>query len=144
MPIAQVLINEGFDVFRIDASPTHVAAFRGRFPGVPVACEAAPDSAFFNRTFDAAVCVGPLLPLTARDQRTVIRRIANVLEPGGRLLFGAPIEIGKWRDVPTGRCSTSLGSKEYEPLLRQAGLQLVDDHVDEGQNHHYDAAKPPA
>lgn len=32
MPISQVLIDEGFDMYGVDASPTLTAAFRERFP----------------------------------------------------------------------------------------------------------------
>jgi 2-polyprenyl-3-methyl-5-hydroxy-6-metoxy-1,4-benzoquinol methylase len=52
VPISQVLIERGFHVYGVDASPTMVAAFRARFPTVPVECAAVEDSDFFGRTFD--------------------------------------------------------------------------------------------
>lgn len=141
VPIAQVLVDEGFEVFGIDASPTLIAAFRHRFPNAQSACEAAQDSAFFGRTFDAAISIGLLFLLAEHDQRKVIRRIANSLNPGGRLLFSAPREICEWRDTLTGRRSKSLGAEGYELLLQESGLYLVGCHVDEGENNYYDAVR---
>lgn len=142
VPIAQALIEEGFEVFGIDASPILIAAFQRRFPGVFSACETAQDSAYFHRKFDGAVCVGLLFLLTEKDQQQVIRRVANSLMAGGRFLFSAPREKCEWRDTLTGRNSMSLGSEEYERLLRETGLEPVGSCVDEGGNNYYNAAKP--
>ena len=37
----------------------------------------------------------------------------------------------------TGRRSRSLGAQTYERLLREAGLTLVAQAHDEGENHYY-------
>ena len=58
VPISQVLIERGFMVYGVDASPTIVAAFRTRFPNVPVECAAVEDSDFFARTFDGVLAWG--------------------------------------------------------------------------------------
>lgn len=58
LPITEVLINAGLNVYALDASKTLVAAFRARFPDTPVACEPVEDSAFFHRSFDAVVAWG--------------------------------------------------------------------------------------
>ncbi len=55
VPISEAIMAEGCTVYGVDASPGLVAAFRARFPGVPVACEAVEDSPFFHRTFDGVV-----------------------------------------------------------------------------------------
>lgn len=140
-PIARTLIDAGFDVFGIDASPTLIAAFRQRFLGAQSACEAAQDSAFFDRTFDAAVSVGLVFLLAEDDQRKLILRIAQALRPEGRVLFSAPREICEWQDTLTGRRSISLGAEAYEELLRASGLQLAGALVDEGGNHYFDAVR---
>lgn len=139
VPITQVLIEEGFDVRALDASPALLAVFRRRFPDVPSACEAAQDSAFFNRTFDGAVSVGLLFLLSEEDQQKTIRRIAKALKPGGRLLFSAPRERCEWLDMLTGRPSRSLGEEAYSALLQDSGLRLVGCCADEGENNYYDA-----
>ena len=58
VPISQALIERGFKVYGVDASPTIVAAFRARFPGVPVERAAVEDSNFFTRTFEGVVAWG--------------------------------------------------------------------------------------
>lgn len=118
-----------------------VAAFKRRFPGVEIACEPAERSRFFERAFDGALAIGLVFLLPADSQRDVIRRMAAALKPGGGLLFSAPREIGVWDDLLTGRRSLSLGAEEYRRIAAGAGLQMVGEHVDEGENHYYEARK---
>lgn len=141
IPITQVLVQEGFQVSGIDASSTLIAAFRRRFPHVPSACEAAQDSLFFHRTFDAAVMIGLLFLLSEQDQRHVIHRVAGSLRPAGRFLFTAPRERCTWPDALTGKPSRSLGAEEYERILQARGFRLIGSHVDEGGNHYFDAIR---
>ena len=68
-PISQALIERGFNVYGVDASPMMVAAFRARFPGVPVECAAVEDSDFFSRTFDGVVAWGLFFLLDVEVQR---------------------------------------------------------------------------
>jgi SAM-dependent methyltransferase len=142
VPIAQALIEDGFTVFGVDASPQLIAAFRRRFPSMQAACEAAQDSMFFHRRFAAAISVGLLFLLDMDDQHRVLRGVAQALEPGGRFLFSAPREACEWRDVLTGRLSRSLGRQEYERLLDASGLRLLGCRFDEGENHYFDAVRP--
>ncbi|ADU14374.1 class I SAM-dependent methyltransferase [Asticcacaulis excentricus] len=142
VPIAETLIEAGFAVSGIDASPRLVAAFHARFPEAPVACEAAQLSAFFGRTFDAAVCVGLIFLLSKVDQAALIGRVAQALKPGGRFLFTAPLQACEWPDTLTGRLSRSLGQTAYAALLDAHGLSLVASHSDEGGNHYYEAIRP--
>lgn len=142
VPIAEALMEAGFAVSGIDASPRLVAAFHARFPDAPVACEAAQLSAFFDRTFDAAVCVGLIFLLSEADQAALIGRVAQALKPGGRFLFTAPLQVCEWRDNLTGRLSRALGQAAYTALLEACGLSLVASHHDEGGNHYYEAIKP--
>jgi 2-polyprenyl-3-methyl-5-hydroxy-6-metoxy-1,4-benzoquinol methylase len=87
LPITKVLVSEGLHVYAIDASPSLVEAFRHNLPDTPVACEPVEDSLFFGRTFQGVVAWGLIFLLTPEKQRRVIQRIADVLKPGGRLLF---------------------------------------------------------
>jgi SAM-dependent methyltransferase len=140
VPIAQALIEDGFIIFGIDASPTLLTALHLRFPDVPVACEAVQDSVFFHRAFDAAVAIGLLFLLSPDDQRKVFYQVADALRPRGRFLFTAPRQACEWRDVLTGRQSRSLGEAEYRRVVEASGLQLVGCH--ERENFFYDAIKP--
>lgn len=140
-PIARALLEDGFSVYGVDASPTLTAAFRSRFPNSPVACEAVEESTFFGRDFDGVVAWGLLFLLSEETQRSVLHRVGRVLGPGGRLLFTAPAQGCAWADLSTGRPSVSLGADAYREALAEAGLMLAAEHVDEGENHYYDAVR---
>jgi SAM-dependent methyltransferase len=137
VPTSETLIDRGFAVHGVDASPTLLAAFRQRFPNAPAECCAAEDSAFFHRTFDAAIAWGLLFLLPAETQPILIRKVARALNPGGRFLFTAPEEITTWQDSLTGRESISLGRGAYLQMLHDAGLHLTGERSDEGNNHYY-------
>ena len=138
-PLTAALIEEGFDVRAIDASPTMVAALRRRFPGVEVACEPAERSRFFGRRFDGVLAIGLVFLLPEESQGDLLRRMAGALNPGGSLLFSAPRQACAWDDLLTGRPSSSLGVEAYRRVLAGSGLQLIEEHVDEGGNHYYGA-----
>jgi SAM-dependent methyltransferase len=142
-PITEVLVAEGLRVYGVDAAPSFVQAFRRNLPNTPVACEAVQDSKFFNRTFDGVLAWGLMFLLSPEDQRRLIRRIAEILMPGGRLLFTCPAEIGFWNDVMTGLETRSLGAEEYRRRLSAVGLSVAREYEDEdgGQNHYFDVFK---
>src|SRR5215469_6715239 len=97
-PITVVLIDEGLHVFGVDAAPSFVTAFQRNLPGTPVLCEAVQESRFFDRTFDAVLAIGLMFLLKAEDQRHLIQRFAEILVPGGRLLFTATAKPALWND----------------------------------------------
>ena len=123
-PLTAALIEEGFDVSAVDASPTMVASFQRRFPGVEVACEPAEHSRFFDRTFDGVLAIGLVFLLPAERQRELLRRMAAALKPEGRLLFSAPRQVCVWDDLLTGQASSSLGADEYRRIIAGSGLHL--------------------
>ncbi len=140
-PITEILVTEGLDVFAVDAAPSFVQAFRRNLPQTPVACEAVQDSRFFDRSFDGVLSWGLMFLLDPEDQRRLIRRFADILVPGGRLLFTSPPQPLVWNDAMTGLESRSLGAEEYRRLLLAAGLSVAAEYEDEGQNHYYDASR---
>jgi SAM-dependent methyltransferase len=137
VPIARTLIDAGCRVHAVDASPRMVAAFRARFPDVPVACEAIEASTFFDREFDAAIACGLMFLLPLDTQAAVIHRIAHALKPGGNFLFTSPSHACSWQDVLTGRTSISPGAGAYRRMLAEAGLSVTREMQDEGDNHYY-------
>src|SRR5207245_4208252 len=142
VPISQVLINDGFDLYGVDASRKMIAAFRDRFPEVHAECSTVEESEFFNRTFDGVVAWGLMFLLPADVQAFLIRKVARTLNRGGRFLFTSPQEVITWPDALTGRQSISLGFQAYQHILGGGGLMLVGEEVDEGDNHYYLASKP--
>lgn len=141
VPIAQVLVNDGFSVWGVDASPSLIAAYQRNLPDMPAVCEPAQTSTFFNRTFVGVVSIGLLFLLDEDEQRQLLTHVANVLEPGGRFLFSAPREVCRWRDTLTERVSMSLGEDAYGAHLASIGLRLDGCRSDEGGNNYYEAIK---
>lgn len=140
-PITEVLVAEGLSVFGVDAAPSFVQAFRRNLPNTPVVCEAVQDSRFFGRTFDGVLARGLMFLLCPEDQRRLIKRIADIVVPGGRLLFTSRAEPLVWNDAMTGLESHSLGAEEYRKQLSAVGLSIFSEYEDEGQNHYFDAFK---
>lgn len=136
-PSTRILQEAGLVTCAVEASPAMVAAFRERFPDVPIEQNTVEASEFFNRTFDGVLAWGLLFLLTPVTQALVIEKVASALNPGGRFLFTAPKESVEWLDAMTGRQSQSLGAQTYDRLLRDAGLTWVTDAEDEGGNHYY-------
>lgn len=141
LPITEVLVGEGLNVYAIDAAPSFVQAFRRNLPNIPVACEAVEDSPFFDRTFDGVVAWGLMFLLSPEEQRRLIQRIADIVMPGGRVLFTSCAQPLVWNDAMTGLESRSLGAVEYRRQLSAVGLWVHREYEDEGQNHYFDAFK---
>jgi len=70
-PITAVLIEEGLEVFGVDAAPSFVAAFQQNLPGTPVVCESVLESSFFDRKFDAVLSIGLMFLLKALKSSVV-------------------------------------------------------------------------
>jgi 2-polyprenyl-3-methyl-5-hydroxy-6-metoxy-1,4-benzoquinol methylase len=140
-PISSALVESGFSVYGIDASPDLVLEFRRRLPDTHVRCEAVEASSFFDRDFDAAISIGLMFLLSEQAQRQLISRLSAAVRPGGAFLFTAPIQAVSWTDVLTGQQSRSLGIEVYEALLKNGGFDLVEGFADEGENYYYSAKK---
>lgn len=139
VPISMALIDDGFVVYGVDASPSLTAAFQCRFPHAHVACEAVEDSRFFGRTFDGVIAIGLLFLLPREVQRHLIGKVAQTLNPGGRFLFTSPVQVCTWIDKLTGRQAQSLGVEAYRAALADSGFAMASERLDEGDNHYYDA-----
>jgi 2-polyprenyl-3-methyl-5-hydroxy-6-metoxy-1,4-benzoquinol methylase len=141
IPITKVLVQEGFTLYGIDASPTLVISYREHFPELAVACEAIESSDFFKQKFDGVVAWGLMFLLSANVQSKIIHRISNILNTGGQFLFTSPKMSCTWTDIMTGVESRSLGAEKYTALLTSAELTLIGNNTDEGDNYYYYAKK---
>ncbi|MCE6988613.1 bifunctional 2-polyprenyl-6-hydroxyphenol methylase/3-demethylubiquinol 3-O-methyltransferase UbiG [Dyadobacter sp. CY323] len=140
-PISKTLVDEGLNIYGIDASPSMVQIFKQNSPNSTVVCEAVEDSSLFNRQFDAIIAWGLMFLLPEEIQEMVIRKMANALFTGRKLLFTAPSQKMKWNDAITEIESLSLGAERYNELLAASGLSLIEEFEDEGDNHYYSAEK---
>ena len=138
VPVATTLAAAGFRLYGIDASAQLVQAYRQHVPQARVVCETVQHSGFFQRNFDAVVAIGLMFLLPAEQQTQLIHKVAARLNPGGRFLFTAPKQSCSWTDILTGQAAVSLGAAKYHNLGVDAGLELVAEYQDEGQNHYYD------
>jgi SAM-dependent methyltransferase len=140
-PITAVLVEEGLQVFGVDAAPSFVAAFQRNLPGIPVVCESVLESRFFDRVYDAVLSIGLMFLLKAEEQDQLIQKFAEILVPGGRLLFTSPAKPAVWNDAMTGLESVSLGAEEYKKLLGGADISVTGEFEDAGENHYFDGFK---
>lgn len=141
VPISQALIERGFRVYGVDASPKMIAAFRSRFPTVPLQCAAVEDSDFFGRIFDGVAAWGLFFLLAPPVQHQLMTKVAAALRSGGRFLFTAPRQNCSWADLLTGRTSISLGYNAYRDTLAAAGMPLIGTCLDDADNHYYFAER---
>lgn len=143
IPTSQVLIEQGFDHFGIDASPTLLAEFRKRFPASHTQCSAVENSDFFARQFDAVIAWGLMFLLPLKTQRLLISKVARALKPGGRFLFTSTRDAVTWNDSLTHRESHSPGAEWYRQALSEEGLVIEREEFDEGENYNFFAVKTP-
>jgi len=140
-PTTVVLVEEGLQAFGVDAAPSFVAAFQRNLPGTPILCEPVLESSLFGRTFDAVLSIGLMFLLRTDEQQRLIQRFGEILVPGGHLLFTSPAKPCTWHDALTGLESVSLGALRYRTLLADAGLSVIDEYEDVGENHYFEALR---
>ena len=75
-PSTRILQEAGLATFAVEASSAMVAAFRERFPGVPIEQNTVEASELFNRTFDGVLAWGLLFLLKPVAQALVIEKVA--------------------------------------------------------------------
>jgi cyclopropane fatty-acyl-phospholipid synthase-like methyltransferase len=143
-PVTRVLADAGLKLWAVDSSPTLLSEFKARFPDIPVECSDALESTYFGRQFGAVIAIGLLFLLNAKEQAALIRRVSELIDAGGRFLFTAPLETGKWADTTTGHECRSLGRERYESILAEAGFRVVATYEDEGRNNYYEAERVKA
>jgi SAM-dependent methyltransferase len=143
VPLAQALVNAGFDVFGIDSSPRMITAFRANVPAAHAEVAAIEDSDWFGMAFDGIVAWGVLFFLAPAAQEAVIAKVAKALKPHGRFLFTAPRPPVAWEDTINGVTfpCVSLGASSYAHLLNEHGLSLISEHTDKAENDYYISEK---
>ena len=140
-PITKSLMEAGLKIWAIDSSKTFIEKFQSRFPDIPAKCESIQDSDFFGKKFDAALAVGFLFLLPEHEQAIAIKRVSDILLPGGKFLFTAPVETGSWQDMNTGIDCISLGYDKYTEILQDSGFLIKSTFEDQGKNNYFEVEK---
>ena len=124
-PVAAFMVERGFRVTGIDASPTLIALCRVRMPGQEWIV-ADMRTLALDRRFDAVLAWDSFFHLAHDDQRRMFPIFAAHAGPSAHLLFNTgPAHgeaIGSYRGDPL--YHSSLAQAEYEQLLVQSGFEI--------------------
>ncbi|MGI8784347.1 MAG: class I SAM-dependent DNA methyltransferase [Acidobacteriota bacterium] len=145
IPISELLVRSGFELFGIDSSEEMIARFQRTCPGAHVQCASIRDSDFFGAVFDGVVAWGVLFHLSPSDQEEAIAKVSRALTPGGRFLFTAGDQEGTVESEMNGVLFRylSLGAPRYRTLLGEHEFDLLDEHRDAWDNYVFLAQKRP-
>lgn len=125
-PIARYVLEAGFSVAGVDASPSMIAMCRARFPGSEWIVGDMRELRL-ERRFDGILAWDSFFHLHADDQRRMFPRFAVHAMPGAPLMFtSGPAHgeaIGSYRGEPL--YHGSLDPAEYERLLCGSGFSIL-------------------
>ncbi len=133
-PSTRILHGAGLMTYAVDASPTMVAAYRERFPGVPIEQNTVEGSEFLNQTFSGVRSV----VLTRSGSASALHREggARARATGALPLHRAPAAVGM-----VGRCDRAPFAiprrahiSATAPRCRTHACRHTQD---EGGNHYY-------
>jgi SAM-dependent methyltransferase len=124
-PIARYLIEQGFDVSGIDASPTLISLCHDRFPDRRWLV-ADMRSLELRRTFQGLIAWDSFFHLSQDNQRRMFPIFRRHAAPGAVLLFTSGTShgesVGSYRGEPL--YHASLAPAEYQQLLESNGLSV--------------------
>jgi SAM-dependent methyltransferase len=125
-PIARYLVERGFGVFGVDASPSLIGLCRARFPGAEWRVDDMRGMEL-ERRFAGVLAWDSLFHLGMDDQRAMFPRFAAHALRGAPLMFtSGPAEgesIGAFHREPL--YHASLDPAEYRRLLHGSGFRVV-------------------
>lgn len=132
-PIGAALLERGFQLTGVDASPGLIAHAQTTLPkGVWSVADMR--DAFPPGPFDGVLAWHSLFHLSPDDQKKVLPKLAASVAEGGRLMFTSGQAhgeiIGDWRGEPL--YHASLGPEAYRALLADAGLRVEYDGAETG------------
>lgn len=141
VPLADALAKDGFALCGVDASPTLLSAYKDNIPGAQTELSRVQESTFLDASFHGILAWGLLFLLDPVDQELIIGRVGSALMKKGTFLFTAPSQEVEWEDVLTQQTSRSMGTANYNRMLRNHGMWVEAEIEDEGGNHYYIARK---
>jgi cyclopropane fatty-acyl-phospholipid synthase-like methyltransferase len=131
-PVARYLIEQGFAVDGVDASPTLISVCREHFP--QRSWHVADMRALaLQDTFDGLLAWDSFFHLTHYDQRRMFPTFKRHASPHAALMFTTGTShgesIGSYRGEPL--YHASLAPEEYRALLKSNGFRVVADIVED-------------
>lgn len=131
-PIAQYLIERGFDVTGIDFSNTMLDIIRRRYPDNEWHHMDMRQLNFPNK-FDGIIAWHSFFHLTRDDQKTTLQKFADYLAPGGILMLTVGYDEGEAIGHVGGEevYHASFAYEDYEMLLNDLGITVVDYILDD-------------
>jgi ubiquinone/menaquinone biosynthesis C-methylase UbiE len=125
-PILRFLVEQDFAVTGVDASAAMIAIARPRFPGARLLVGDMRNVSFDQR-FDAVIAWHSLFHLPHADQRAMLARFAQLLNPRGILMFTSGSAHGEtWSDNGGEMLyHASLDAAEYRALLARHGFDVL-------------------
>lgn len=125
-PIAAWLIAEGFQLTGLDFSEPMLAIARNRWPGGDWRVADMRNLELSER-FDGIIAWNSFFHLTPDEQRNTLPRLANLLNPNGRLMLTVGPQAGEVCGYVGGEAvyHSSLSPAEYAKLLEENGLLLT-------------------
>jgi SAM-dependent methyltransferase len=125
-PIARYLIERGFEVTGVDASPTMIALSRARFPDREWIVHDM-RTLSLGRTYDGLIAWDSFFHLAPEAQRRMFPVFRAHAAPAAALLFtsgpSAGESIGRYGGEPL--YHASLDAAEYRDLLSAAGFTVI-------------------
>ena len=131
-PILRYLVERGHTVLGVDASAAMIDIASARFRGTHFVVADMRQLAL-DETFDAVIAWHSLFHLPHADQRAMFPTFAQLLRPGGVLVFTSGSEAGEAWSENGGETlyHASLDLHEYRSLLETHGFQVLQLAVDD-------------
>ncbi|HAT3884547.1 TPA: class I SAM-dependent methyltransferase [Legionella pneumophila] len=125
-PIAQFLINEGYDVTGIDASRKMISLCKQRFPKNKWIL-ADMRTLDLNEKFHAVIAWHSFFHLPHDDQRMTLKLLASYVDQNGLLIFTSGPEYDEVWSNNGGHdlYHTSLSTEEYEQILIDNNFKVL-------------------
>jgi len=126
-PISKYLIQQGYSVTGIDASPAMIEICKSRFSDESWIVMDMRELTL-DRQFDGIVAWDSFFHLKPDEQRSALQSFTEHLRPGGALLLTVGHEPGEVLGTVEGEAvyHSSLSPQEYKHILGSAGFQSIE------------------
>lgn len=146
IPIAQQLIENGFDVVGIDLSEEMIRVATENIPGGTFLQMNMTDLDFPAESFDGLIACYSIFHVPRKHHAAIFKSFARILKPGA-LMLGS-VGASEWEGVENyygvDMFWSHFNASEYKSLITEAGFEIVFAHnvEDGGETHHWVLARP--